>query len=78
MTPVPRIPPAVAPPVMYPSEGSMSTLERRAWHALEDAANAMFALPAVHPADNEETARDIHNLQNRLLARLAYPERTAT
>lgn len=50
----------------------MTREEEHAWLALADAANAMFRLPVLHSADNDETVRDVHNLQNRLLARAAY------
>jgi hypothetical protein len=55
-----------------PSTAWMTREEEHAWLALADAANAMFRLPVLHSADNDETVRDVHNLQNRLLARAAY------
>jgi len=39
---------------------------------------ALRALPVLHPLDLEESVRDIHNLQNRIMARAAqraYPAR---
>lgn len=33
---------------------------------------ALLALPADHPHDMAENVRDIHNIQNRILARPAY------
>lgn len=33
--------------------------------------NAMLALPDKHPHESEEHMRDIHNIQNRVLARVA-------
>jgi hypothetical protein len=46
--------------------------ERDAWGKIADATCAMFALPPVHSLEHAETARDIHNIQCRLLARVAY------
>lgn len=31
--------------------------------------NALAALPVQHPADMDESIRDIHNIQNRVMAR---------
>lgn len=31
----------------------------------------IIKLPVLHDMDNQETCRDIHNIQNRLLARSA-------
>ena len=61
-------------PLIYPDESTMTEGEYDAWVKIEAAANAMFALPMIHPEDNPETVRDIHNLQNRLLARAAYAQ----
>ena len=39
--------------------------------------NAFIALPDRHPADAEEMQRDIHNIQHRVMARVAvraHPE----
>jgi hypothetical protein len=33
--------------------------------------NALVALPHLHNMDAAESARDVHNIQNRLLGRLA-------
>lgn len=41
-------------------------------HALELTAalyNVMARFPKLHPADMDETVRDIHNIQNRIMAR---------
>ena len=40
--------------------------------------SALRELPVLHPRDLEESVRDIHNLQNRIMARAAqraYPDR---
>lgn len=58
--------------VIEPRTQWMTREEEEAWLLIADAANAMFRLPVLHSSDNEETVRDIHNLQNRLLARAAY------
>lgn len=36
--------------------------------------NAISNLPDKHPADMSETDRDIHSIQNRVMARLAARE----
>jgi hypothetical protein len=36
--------------------------------------NAFLALPDRHPADAEEMQRDIHNIQHRVMARVAVRE----
>lgn len=33
--------------------------------------NLFCTLPDKHPADSDETARDLHNIQNRVMARCA-------
>lgn len=33
--------------------------------------NSFLELPDFHPSDRQEMARDIHNIQNRIMARLA-------
>jgi hypothetical protein len=33
--------------------------------------NALMALPDRHPSDADDFARDIHSIQNRVMARLA-------
>lgn len=49
-------------------------------HCLKLAAelmNAITLLPVQHPSDLEETVRDIHDIQNRIMARLTtriHPE----
>jgi hypothetical protein len=32
--------------------------------------NKFLKLPSIHPSDNREMERDIHNIQNRILSRL--------
>lgn len=56
----------------YPNTANFTVPELKAWEAIAEAANLLLALPAIHPADRDETARDIHDLQNRLLARCAW------
>lgn len=46
-------------------ESEVLTLTARLYEAL-------LALPADHPHDMPENVRDIHNIQNRVLARPAY------
>lgn len=39
--------------------------------------NLLVKLPDPHPCDNQEFMRDIHDIQNRIMARVtrrAYPE----
>lgn len=55
-----------------PDLSLFTVAEQRAWGALAAAASMYFKLPVVHPSDREEAVRDVHNLQNRLLARVAY------
>jgi len=31
--------------------------------------DAILQLPVIHPSDNDEFMRDIHNIQNRIAAR---------
>ena len=62
-----------APEMMIYPIPDFTPSERRAWEALASAANLMLRLSSVHPADRSETVRDIHNLQNRMLARATYP-----
>ncbi len=57
----------------YPDETKLTDLERVAWDLLVEASQAFGQLPVLHPADRGETVRDIHDLQNRILARTAYP-----
>ncbi len=47
----------------------MTAQEVEIWLALGKVAGALLQLPTLHPSEQEETVRDIHNLQNRLLAR---------
>lgn len=39
--------------------------------ALGEVANQISKLPVQHPLDLPETVRDIHDLQNRIMARVA-------
>ncbi len=39
------------------------------WVAQAKVAGALLELPTLHPSEQEETVRHIHNLQSRLLAR---------
>lgn len=50
--------------MMTDEEKRIFTLSAELW-------NALIALPKMHPCDNAEHMRDIHNIQNRLLARVA-------
>ena len=47
---------------MNEEEENVLVLTARLW-------NAILELEEIHPADNEEHARDIHNIQNRIMAR---------
>lgn len=49
----------------------MTEEEKRALALTGELWNAMLALPDKHPHESEEHMRDIHNIQNRLLARVA-------
>ncbi|WP_337869992.1 hypothetical protein [Meiothermus sp.] len=40
------------------------------WLALGQVAGDLLDLPVFHPSEREETVRDLHNLQSRLLARV--------
>lgn len=46
--------------------------EQDAFRKTADLMIAISKLPELHYADIPETVRDIHNIQNRLLARAAY------
>ncbi|GEM85183.1 hypothetical protein [Meiothermus hypogaeus] len=48
----------------------MTPEEVEIWLALGKVAGTLLKLPTLHPNEQEETVRDIHNLQNRLLARV--------
>lgn len=44
--------------------------ELKALERIGDAFNRIMALPEIHPADKGEFIRDIHDIQNRILARV--------
>ncbi len=48
----------------------MTAEEVEIWFALGKVAGDLLNLPVLHPNEREETVRDLHNLQNRLLARV--------
>lgn len=47
----------------------MTSEEVDIWLALGKVAGALLKLPILHPNEQIETVQNIHNLQNRLLAR---------
>jgi hypothetical protein len=47
----------------------MTAQEVEIWFALGKVAGDLLNLPTLHPSERDETVRDIHNLQTRLLAR---------
>lgn len=49
---------------MTPEEIALLELTAKVW-------NLFLELPDRHPCDDEETARDLHNIQNRICARVA-------
>lgn len=49
----------------------MTDEEKRILALTAELWNALVALPAPHGFDNAEHMRDIHDIQNRLLARVA-------
>jgi len=49
----------------------MTDEEKRIFALTAELWNALIALPAPHRFDNAEHMRDIHDIQNRLLARVA-------
>ena len=49
----------------------MTEAEKRLLQMTADLWNAFLDLPDRHPSDAEETQRDIHNIQNRIMARCA-------
>lgn len=55
----------------------MTDQERKIIKMTADLWNEFMALPVCHPMDREETARDIHNIQNRVYARKAIREERA-
>lgn len=50
---------------------SLTNEEKEILKITADLWNKLNALPDKHPCDGEENCRDLHNLQNRLLARVA-------
>lgn len=49
----------------------MTEEEKRVLALTAELWNALIALPAPHGHDNAEHMRDIHDIQNRLMARVA-------
>jgi len=61
-------------------DAGMNDQEIEALDAVTEAATRIFALPKLHPMDDEETCHDIHGLQGRLMSRpamraLGWPEK---
>ena len=57
---------------------SMTPQEQKVLDLTVELWNAFLDLPDQHPHDAPETMRDLHNIQNRLMARVAvraHPER---
>lgn len=50
--------------------------EQEALDASGRLANILAELPVLHDSDWSESARDIHNIQNRILSRPAYENQT--
>lgn len=50
----------------------MTEAEADCWQKTAEAAGAFFALPELHPMDQQEVATAIHVLQNKLLSRPTY------
>lgn len=50
----------------------MTEAEADCWEAVADAASKFFRLPKLHPMDDDEVARAIHIIQNKLLSRPTY------
>ncbi len=47
----------------------LTKMERDAVNLTVKLWNTLHALPKMHPADLQEHARDIHNIQNRIMSR---------
>lgn len=47
----------------------MTQKEQAVLKITADLWNAILDLPVLHPSDMRETERDIHNIQNRIMAR---------
>jgi hypothetical protein len=55
----------------------MDAAEKRLLDLTVELWNGFFDLPDLHPADREEMARDIHDIQHRIMARAtrrAHPD----
>jgi hypothetical protein len=50
----------------------MTEAEADCWELAAKLAGAFFALPKLHPMDNQEVATAIHVIQNKLLSRPTY------
>jgi hypothetical protein len=50
----------------------MTEAEAECWEAVAEAASKFFRLPKLHPMDDDEVARAIHIIQNKLLSRPTY------
>lgn len=64
--------PELTPDQRYVIEAGMTEAEADAWKKTAEAAAAFFALPELHPLDNQEVATAIHVIQNKLLGRPTY------
>jgi hypothetical protein len=59
-------------------EDLLTPLENDAFAASAALANALGALPLVHPDELKECLSHIHELQKSILARAAYPRDSRT
>lgn len=50
----------------------MTEEEADCWELAAKTAGAFFALPKMHPMDDQEVAQAIHVIQNKLLSRPTY------
>ena len=50
----------------------MTEEEADCWAAAADVAGKFFALPDLHPMDDQEVANAVHVIQNKLLSRPTY------
>lgn len=57
---------------MLPDLEKLTVEEQDVLRKTGDLMMALSRLPVLHSADVAETVRDIHNIQNRILARAAY------
>ena len=53
-------------------EAGLTDAEADCWIAASSAAGLFFALPKLHPMDDQEVASAIHILQHKLLGRQVY------